>query len=124
MDFDKILIVDDSETSRLIIRRCFEIAGFDDSVYLEAEDGLRAVSILQEQQVDLILSDLRMPRMDGGTLIKKLRMRKMTKSIPVIVISSMDNEATDEQLYRDGVMAIIRKPISPEKVALLALGEK
>ncbi|MAG14047.1 MAG: response regulator [Spirochaetales bacterium] len=122
MDFERILIVDDSETSRLIIRRCFEIAGYDNSTYLEAEDGLRAVSILQEQPVDLILSDLRMPRMDGNTLIKKLKMRETTKGIPVVVISSVGNDRNDEELYQEGVKAIIRKPISPKKVAH-ALGE-
>ena len=71
MEYKKILIIDDSATSRMIIRRCFEIAEFHNSRYYEAEDGLRAVSFLQENIVDLILSDLKMPKMDGNTFIKK-----------------------------------------------------
>jgi CheY-like chemotaxis protein len=116
MNFKRILIVDDSATSRMIIRRCFEIAGLHDSQYHEAEDGLNAVSFLAENRVDLILSDLKMPKMDGNTFIKKLKMRDGTKWIPVVVISSMGNDITEGQLLEAGVKAIIRKPLSPEKV--------
>jgi CheY-like chemotaxis protein len=117
MGYRNILIVDDSATSRMIIRRCFEIAGFHDARYYEAEDGLRAVSFLQKNKVDLILSDLKMPKMDGNTFIKKLKMRERTRGIPVVVISSMGNDVTEVQLLEAGVKAIIRKPISPKKVA-------
>ena len=116
MGYSQILIVDDSATSRMIIRRCFEIAGYADAEYHEAEDGLKAVSFLHENKVDLILSDLKMPKMDGNTFIRKLSMTEATKHIPVVVISSMGNDVTEEQLLKEGVIAIIRKPISPEKV--------
>lgn len=123
MNYKKILIVDDSATSRMIIKRCFEIAGYPNAKYYEAEDGLSAVTFLQENWVDLILSDLKMPKMDGNTFIKKLKMRDETRDIPVVVISSMGNEVTESQLLGDGVRAIIRKPLSPEKV-VKALGER
>ena len=77
MSYQRILIVDDSATSRMIVRRCFEIAGFKESAYLEAEDGLKAVSLLDKKKVDLILTDLKMPKMDGQIFIKKLKTRKM-----------------------------------------------
>ncbi|NOY07360.1 MAG: response regulator [Spirochaetes bacterium] len=116
MKYKKILIVDDSATSRMIIKRCFEIAGFYDSEYYEAEDGLKAVSFLRRNKVDLILSDLKMPKMDGNTFIQKLNVTETTKHIPVVVISSMGSDLTEEQLLKKGVKAIIRKPLSPEKV--------
>jgi len=116
MKYKKILIVDDSATSRMIIKRCFEIAGFYDSEYYEAEDGLKAVSFLRRNKVDLILSDLKMPKMDGNTFIQKLNVTETTKHIPVVVISSMGSDLTEEQLLNKGVQAIIRKPLSPEKV--------
>ena len=116
MEYKNILIVDDSATARMIMRRCFEIAGFHDTQYHEAEDGLKAVSFLQENKVDLILTDLRMPKMDGSTFIKKLKMKESTKEIPVIVISSMGNDVIESQLLEAGVKAIIRKPLSPAKV--------
>ena len=122
MRYEKILIVDDSATSRMIIKRCFKIAGYTNSRYDEAEDGIKAVSFLHGHKVDLILSDIRMPKMDGNTFIKKLKMREDTKNIPIVVISSMGNDITASQLYNAGVKAVIRKPISPEKV-LNALGD-
>ena len=116
MECKSILIVDDSATSRFIIRRCFEMAGFLSAQYYEAEDALQALSFLQENMVDLILSDLKMPKMDGKPFIKKLKMKDGTKEIPVVVISSMGNDVTESQLLEAGVKAIIRKPLSPEKV--------
>lgn len=122
MTYGTILIVDDSKTSRMITKRCLEIAGYLDSEYLEAEDGVRAMAMLQKRHVDLILSDLRMPKMDGSTFIQKLRMNETTRSIPVVVISSMGNDVTEGELKGVGVQAVIRKPINPEKV-VEALGE-
>jgi two-component system, chemotaxis family, chemotaxis protein CheY len=116
MEIRSILIVDDSKTSRMITRRCFEIAGYFDTEFIEAEDGIRAVTLLQQHEIDLIVSDLRMPRMDGSTFIRKLKMNDETKHIPVIVVSSMGNDVTEQQLKADGVLAVIRKPLNPEKV--------
>lgn len=116
MDFQHILIVDDSATSRMIIKRCFQMAGFQDSEYSEAEDGLKAMSVLQKESIDLIVTDLNMPKMDGNTFIKKLQVIDKTKNLPVMVISSMGNEKMDTELKGEGVLGIIKKPISPEKV--------
>jgi two-component system, chemotaxis family, chemotaxis protein CheY len=122
MDFNNVLIVDDSATSRMIIKRCFDIAGYHDIQYHEAEDGLKAISFLEDNKVDLVLTDLKMPKMDGNTFVKKLRTKESTKDLPVIVISSMGNDVMESQLVEAGVKAIIRKPLSPAKV-LEVLGE-
>ncbi|MFP4178797.1 MAG: response regulator [Spirochaetaceae bacterium] len=116
MEFQHILIVDDSATSRMIIKRCFQMAGYQDSNYYEAEDGLKAMSILQKEKVELVVTDLNMPKMDGNTFIKKLRIIDKTKDLPVMVISSMGNDMMDQELKGEGVIGIIQKPISPEKV--------
>jgi CheY-like chemotaxis protein len=116
MGYGKILIVDDSATSRMIIRRCFEIAGFRDSTFYEAEDGVQAISFLRDNRVDLVLSDVRMPKMDGGTFVRKLSMSETTRAIPVVMITSMSNEQLEAELKQSGVKAVIRKPISPQKV--------
>ena len=116
MRYKRILIVDDSATARMIIKRCLQIAGCHDAKYYEAEDGIQAISFLQENEVDLILSDLTMPKMDGKTLIKKLQLRQGMEEIPVVVISSMGNEVTESQLLKAGAKAIIKKPISPAKI--------
>ncbi len=121
MNYKRILIVDDSATSRMIIRKCFQIAGFYESTYYEAEDGLKALSFLTDKRVDLVLSDLKMPRMNGRTFIRKLKRKETTKAIPVVVISSMGGDITEAQLLKEGVKAVIGKPISPGKI-LGALG--
>ncbi|WP_319477332.1 response regulator [Marispirochaeta aestuarii] len=116
MECSRILIVDDSATSRMIIRRCFQIAGYGEIQYLEAEDGLAALSLLQKERVDLIVSDIKMPKMDGTTLVRKLRLNRDIGDIPVVIISSVGNEALEEQLRESAVKAIIKKPVSPAKI--------
>ena len=116
MKYQKILIADDSVTSRMIIKRCIEMAGFFDINYLEAEDGLQGLTILDTEKVDLIITDLKMPKMDGKTFIRKLKSGEDKKDIPVVVISSLDNSVLEERLKREGVMAVIGKPLSPAKV--------
>lgn len=111
-----ILIVDDSETSRMIIRKCFTMTGDENSTFFEAEDGIRALALLSEQSVDLIVTDLNMPRMDGVTLLRKLRKGDRTRTLPVVVISSMGNEQLDTELRDLQVRAVIRKPLTPAKV--------
>ncbi len=116
MKYKRILIADDSITSRMIIKRCIEMAGFFDIEYLEAEDGLHGLTVLDTEKVDLIITDLKMPKMDGKTFIRKLKSHNDTKDIPVVVISSLDNTVLEERLKREGVMAVIGKPLSPAKV--------
>ncbi len=116
MAYNNILIVDDSATSRMIIMRCFQIAGYGDLNYTEAEDGLAAISILKEQKFDLIVSDIKMPKMDGTTLVKKIRLQDELKKIPVVIISSVGNDALEDELSQYSVRAIIKKPISPAKI--------
>ena len=116
MKYQKILITDDSATSRMIIKRCIEMAGFFDIDYLEAEDGLQGLTILDKEKVDLIITDLKMPKMDGKTFIRKIKSSDDKKDIPVVVISSLDNSVLKERLKREGVMAVIGKPLNPAKV--------
>ena len=111
-----ILIVDDSETSRMIIKKCFSMIGDEESTFLEAEDGIRALATLADAAVDLVVTDLNMPRMDGVTLLRKLRKGQKTKDIPVVVISSMGNDHLDQELRDLEVTAIIRKPLTPGKI--------
>lgn len=111
-----ILIVDDSETSRMIIRKCFTMTGHEGATFLEAGDGIHALSMLSALDVDLVVTDLNMPRMDGLTLLRKLRKGDRTKELPVMVISSMGNDHLDQELKELAVAAIIRKPLTPAKI--------
>lgn len=124
MKYNKILLVDDSATSRMIIKRCLSIVGLADAEYFEVEDGLEALTFFEEENtVDLIVTDLNMPRMDGNNLIKKLKVKTKIKNIPIIIISSMGNELDSEELKKIGIMGVIQKPISPAKIVEILGGQ-
>lgn len=111
-----ILIVDDSLTARMMIRRCLEIAGLADAQFREASNGREALQLLRTEPADLILTDLNMPEMSGRVFIRHVKSSPRLTAIPLVVISSITNEREEEDLRGDGVAAVIRKPISPMAV--------
>jgi CheY-like chemotaxis protein len=116
MKYSKILIVDDSVTSRLIVKRCFEMAGFADAAFMECEDGAAAMELLQDAPVDLVVTDLRMPNVDGVALIRSIRAAEHLGTMPVVVISSVAQASEQEPELENNVVAVIQKPLSPAKV--------
>ncbi len=114
--YKKILVVDDSATSRMIVRRCLEMAGYSDAMFLEASDGALALDLLETNPVDLIVTDLKMPRMDGRTLVRKLRSNPATSAIPVLVVSSVAGGSEDGEPFGSNVLAAVQKPLSPAKL--------
>jgi two-component system chemotaxis response regulator CheY len=116
MRFNRILVVDDSATSRLIVKRCFEIAGFSDATFVESPDGAAALDLLRTSRFDLVVTDLRMPRVDGVTLVRKMRASSFAASIPVVVISSVARASDKEATLGDSVLAVVQKPLSPAKL--------
>ncbi|MCP5068449.1 MAG: response regulator [bacterium] len=108
-----ILVVDDSSVARKIVIRTLKIVGHTESGFLEAGDGQEALDILEEQEVELIVTDLNMPIMDGVTLVRKLKANPRRQHIPVIVVSSLLNEAAKDSLRGRGVDLLVEKPLSP-----------
>jgi two-component system chemotaxis response regulator CheY len=109
----KILIVDDSSTARMFIRRCLEIAGCQGADFREAGNGKEALDLLRQAPVDFILADLNMPVLDGRNLLKRLKSSPRTCDIPLIVVSSASNPASDVELIAEGAYAVLSKPITP-----------
>ncbi len=116
MRYKKILVVDDSATSRMIVRRCLEMAGYSDATFLEAGDGALALDLLEMNPVDLIVTDLKMPRMDGRTLVRKLQSNPATSDIPVLVVSSVAGSAEEYSAFGSNVVTAVQKPLSPAKL--------
>jgi two-component system chemotaxis response regulator CheY len=112
----KIIIVDDSTTARLIVRRCLEIAGCSDAEFIEAENGKEALALLKEHKVDFVISDLNMPVMDGEMLLKWMKASPKLNEIPLVILSSAINAAKDRVLLDMGAFAVMSKPISPAKI--------
>lgn len=112
----KIAVVDDSATARMFIKRCLEIAGFERAEIIEAENGRDALEKIRQQPVDLLLTDLTMPVMDGTTLLKWIKANPKLAEIPVLIISSAGNPAKEQELKELGAMGILDKPVSPVKL--------
>ncbi len=114
----KILIVDDSETSRMITKKCLSICGLEDSEFFDAQDGLEALQVLSQTPVDLLVTDLNMPRMDGFTLVKKIKLSPKMAPPHIIVFSSLASEPVEAELKNYGVASVVHKPLTPEKLSL------
>lgn len=112
-----VVIADDSSTARMIIRRCLEIAGCIDANFIEVADGKQALEVLRESEVDLLVTDLNMPNMDGHTLLKHVKASPRLTNLPIVVVSSASNEAVRDELMSQGALAVVDKPISPASVA-------
>ncbi|MBN1141278.1 MAG: response regulator [Deltaproteobacteria bacterium] len=108
-----ILIADDSQTARLFIRRCLDILGLEDVTISEAVDGADALEQVKKGNFDLLLTDLNMPRMDGQSLLQRVKASPKLTDIPVVVITSAGNPAKEKELVAQGAAAVLNKPISP-----------
>jgi two-component system chemotaxis response regulator CheY len=108
----KILIVDDSKVSRVIIQRCLEMIVSAESTYVEAANGKEALAEMNEQDFDLVIADINMPEMDGKSLLKWIRSSEKLKGIPVVFVTSTDNPAQVEELKALGANAVLAKPVT------------
>lgn len=109
-----VLIVDDSQTMRKVILKSLTISGFDVGHYFEAGDGQEALQVLNDQWIDLILTDLNMPVMNGLELIQKVKGNPTFQAIPVVLITTEGSEKRLQELFSLGVKDYIQKPFHPE----------
>ncbi|EKD84149.1 MAG: Response regulator receiver protein [uncultured bacterium] len=112
----KILIADDSKTARMIIQRCLEMTGFSNCEYVHAANGFEALAIIRAGGIQLLITDLNMPKLDGKGLLKAVKSSPRLIDLPVIVVSSMANPALEKELHSIGASSIINKPVSPAKL--------
>ncbi|MGD0569020.1 MAG: response regulator [Candidatus Sulfotelmatobacter sp.] len=112
----RALIVDDSSVMRKIVERSLLQAGIEMSQVYQAGNGAEALTVLQDNQVDLILCDINMPVMDGLEFIKLLPGVANAKGVPVVMITTEGSEAHVVQALSCGARGYIRKPFTPEQV--------
>jgi len=112
----KVLVVDDSNTMRRIIKKTLNQAGIEEIV--EAEDGIDALKKLSENSdIDLIMLDVNMPRADGLTTLKELKSMPETTVIPVIMCTSESDKSVVIECIRSGAKDYIVKPFNKEVIA-------
>src|SRR5579872_3089580 len=84
----RVLVVDDSEIIRELVRRCLELRSFQ---VVEASDGEEALELLgRDQDFDVLIVDIQMPRLDGLGLIQKIRQDQELPPFPIIVLTAED----------------------------------
>jgi len=102
----KIMVVEDSITSRMLLKNILEGAGYDVET---AVDGLDAFTRLKTSPVDLVVSDVDMPRMNGFVLTEKIRSEKGLMDLPIILVTSLDSREDREHGISVGANAYIVK---------------
>jgi two-component system, chemotaxis family, chemotaxis protein CheY len=112
----RMLIVDDSSVMRKIIGRALQQGGVSVAEILEAGNGREALEILRREKVNLILSDINMPVMDGLEFVRQLQGIDNAKDVPVVMITTEGSESHVMQAISFGARAYLRKPFTPDQI--------
>ena len=106
----RVLFVEDNEVNRRVVKEMLTAGGIDMS---EAEDGNVGLQMIEDNEYDLVLMDLRMPGMDGMTAIRHIRAREDDKAqVPVIVVTADAGSSIDADCRAAGADEVILKPVS------------
>ena len=109
-----LLIVDDEYWIRYKIINRFDWAQFDIGKILEAANGEEALKQMESAEVDVVITDMDMPYMDGGTFMRELR--RAHKEVPVIVLSGYSDFPIVREAVLGGAVDYILKPVKPEEL--------
>lgn len=108
-----ILAVDDSASMRQMVRYTLEGAGYE---VVQAADGVEALDLAKTRGVDLVLTNVNMPRMDGITLVKELRGLDTYKFTPMLVLTTESGPETKQRGKQAGATGWIVKPFNPDQL--------
>src|SRR5579863_4819876 len=111
-----VLIVDDSAAIRKILQRVLAQTNLPLGKLVEAGDGREALEALKQAKVDLILSDINMPNMDGLQLLGELKSSDQWKDVPVLMISTEGSQAKVMEAVQLGARGFVRKPFTPDQI--------
>ena len=114
-----LLVVDDVATDRLRIAGL--AARWMNSIVLQAADGATALTMIEQHQPDIVLTDLHMPEMDGFTILEKMKSSETLRDVPVIVVSGGDLTPEQQQQLQDFGHRMIQKNALNEKQLLTTL---
>lgn len=114
LDLFKVLLVDDSRLARKHIRQVLESLGILN--FVEAENGKQAAECIDESMFDLVVTDYNMPEMDGRELTEYIRTKSMQSHLPILMVSSEQNENRLAAVEQAGVSGVCDKPFEPEVV--------
>jgi len=117
MSTKNLLVVDDSATTRMLISLTLKKS--DAFRIVEASDGTEAVEKLDSEPIDIVLTDINMPNMNGLELITHIRSKPTKQTLPIIVITTLGEETDRDRGLELGADAYLLKPISGAKLQSL-----
>ena len=109
----RVLTVDDSRTILAMLHHTLINAGFE---VLQAEDGQQGLDILARQSVDVVITDINMPVMDGITFIRNVRTSGCFNSLPILILTTETSPDKRDQGRAAGGTGWIVKPFDPDKL--------
>jgi two-component system chemotaxis response regulator CheY len=112
----EILVVDDSAAIRKILQRVLRQTGMAIGNIMEAGDGEEALAILKTHKVDLVLTDINMPKMDGLQFLGKVKATAGWDAIPVVMITTEGGETKVAEAVRLGAAGYVRKPFTADQI--------
>lgn len=116
-----VMIIDDSKSMRHVIKKVLKISGLEIGEIIEAGNGQEALDQLQDHWVDIILSDMYMPVMDGMEFLRRLRNHADFHDVPVVLVTTERNEERLAQAMALGARGYLSKPFQPEEFRALVL---
>ena len=111
-----VLIVDDSAAIRKILQRVLRQTGMAIKTIHEAGDGQEALTLLSANRIDLILTDINMPKMDGLQLLASLKASADWRNIPVVMITTEGGETKVAEAVKLGAAGYVRKPFTADQI--------
>ncbi len=108
-----ILAVDDSPSMRQMVGQTLRAAGYD---VIEAADGVEALEVAKKQVVDLVITDVNMPNMDGITLVAQLRALASYRLVPLLLLTTESSPERKQQGKQAGATGWMVKPFNPDQL--------
>jgi two-component system chemotaxis response regulator CheY len=111
-----VLVVDDSAAIRKILQRVLRQTGMSIRAIHEAGDGQEALELLKSQSVDLVLTDINMPKMDGIQFLAAIKSAPQWRNIPVVMITTEGGETKVAEAVKLGAAGYVRKPFTADQI--------
>ena len=116
-----LLIVDDSNSMRTVVKKIVGLTGLQTNQILEADNGREALDVLGGNWIDAVILDINMPEMNGLELLQRMSEEPLMKNIPVVMMTTDASEAHMKTAFELGAKGFIRKPFVPEELRRMLL---
>ena len=110
-----VLITDDSKTSQMLVKTT--LSRISELEFLTAENGKEALAVMEKRHVDLLITDINMPEMDGIALVRAVRLQHDARALPILIITAKGEETAREEGLALGANAYVLKPLSTRDLA-------